>query len=258
MPSQLVTLGCSGGIDQHLRTTSLLLDQDILIDAGTGVGDLPLDALAKIDTVFITHSHLDHIAALPLLLDSVGALRTQPVQVYALEETIDALKTHVFNDIIWPDFSRIPSPQQPFVVLDALTVGQSLDLGARRITALPANHSVPAVGYAITANESTIVFSGDSGPCEAFWSTVNTFDDLKHLIIETSFTDRDFVLANLSQHYCPRSLAQAVEALTRNPQIWISHLKPGQGDQIMTELNDYERLGRLRPLALKTGQILSF
>ena len=81
-------LGCSGAIARDCRTTSFLVDDDVLVDAGTGVGDLPLEDMARIGHVFLTHSHLDHIAALPLMLDAVGARRSTPLQVHALPATI--------------------------------------------------------------------------------------------------------------------------------------------------------------------------
>ena len=98
-------LGCSGAIAQGCRTTSFLINHNILIDAGTGVGDLTLEEMRRIDHVFLTHSHLDHVAALPLMLDAVSSLRNHPVQVHALPATIAALQAHVFNNTIWPDFS---------------------------------------------------------------------------------------------------------------------------------------------------------
>ena len=258
MAAQLQILGCSGGIGGDLRTTSLLLDDDILIDAGTGVCDLSLDAMAKIDFVFLTHSHLDHILSLPLLLDSVGARRSKPVHVYGLPATIATLKKHIFNGEIWPDFSVIPSAEKPFMTMSTLQTGDVVCLGNRSIRALPALHTVDGVGYAISSNGSTIAFSGDSGPCQDFWDEVQKIDKLKHLLIETSFTDNDGFLADLSQHYCPVSLAKSMKPVSPSTQIWISHLKPGQGEQIMAELNHLDRIGRVEPRALVAGQILSF
>ena len=97
-------LGCSGAIAKDCKTTSFLLDGDILIDAGTGLGDLTLDEMRRIEHVLLTHSHLDHVAALPLMVDAVGASRARPLQIHGLPETIHALKAHIFNDVIWPDF----------------------------------------------------------------------------------------------------------------------------------------------------------
>lgn len=258
MTSQLRILGCSGGIGQGLRTTSLLLDNDVLIDAGTGVSELSITEMTAIDTIFLTHSHLDHITCLPLLLDTVGAARTAPVKVFGLQHTIDALRQHIFNNEIWPDFTRIPSAEKPFLSMHPLSVGEQFSLGSRLITALPAKHSVPAVGYAISTETSTIAFTGDSGPCDDFWDAINTYTNLKHLLIETSFRDEDLALAKLSGHYCPQSLADSIRHMHHKIQIWISHLKPGQADQIMLELNKANRIGILRPNALQTGQTLSF
>src|SRR5690349_16979640 len=108
-------LGCSGAVAQHCRTTSFLLDHDVLVDAGTGVGDLTLDEMRRIDHVLLTHSHLDHIVSLPLMADAVASCRSTPIYVHALQATIDTLKAHIFNDSIWPDFSRIPTPAAPLI-----------------------------------------------------------------------------------------------------------------------------------------------
>ena len=108
-------LGCSGAIAKDCRTTSFLIDGEVLIDAGTGVGDLTLDEMRRVDHVLLTHSHLDHVAALPLMVDAIASQRTVPLQIHALAGTIDALKAHIFNNVIWPDFSRIPTPQAPFI-----------------------------------------------------------------------------------------------------------------------------------------------
>src|SRR5437763_1078457 len=97
-------LGCSGGIGGRLRTTALLVDEDILLDAGTGVGDLSLESLAKIDHIFVTHSHLDHVTSIPFLVDTVCWMRKRPIVVYGIRETLDILRAHLFNWKLWPDF----------------------------------------------------------------------------------------------------------------------------------------------------------
>src|SRR3954451_16355829 len=123
-------LGCSGSIAAGCRTTSFLLDDDVLIDAGTGVGDMPLDALARIEHILISHSHLDHILSIGLLADSLmrerSAVARGPIQVHALPETIAALRTHIFNGVIWPDFTRLPSAEKPMLTLVPIAVGDVL------------------------------------------------------------------------------------------------------------------------------------
>lgn len=232
-------LGCSGGIGNTLRTTSLLSDHDILIDAGTGVNDLSLQALAAIDHVFITHSHLDHIACLPFMLDSVGDQRTTPLTMHATRQTQDIIRRHIFNWEIWPDFSVIPTPEHPFLRFNTIEVGTPVVLGERSITALPANHTVPAVGYRLHNMRSgaSLVFSGDTTTCPALWEQVNTIADLRYLIIEAAFPDSERALAMLSRHLCPSLLLEELQLLTSRPEIFVTHAKPGLAAQIERELH---------------------
>ena len=139
---RLEILGNDGGIGHGLLTTAFRLDDDILIDAGTGVGVLPLDEMARIEHVFLTHAHLDHAACLPLLLDATAATRQRPLVLHGLEETLRALQEHIFNWTIWPDFARIPSAERPILAYAPVTVGEPVVLGKRRIIPVPANHDV--------------------------------------------------------------------------------------------------------------------
>ncbi|MDB5881904.1 MAG: 3,5-cyclic-nucleotide phosphodiesterase (Cyclic phosphodiesterase)-like protein, partial [Ramlibacter sp.] len=166
-------LGCSGAIAKDCRTTSFLVDADVLVDAGTGVGDLSLQEMLGIEHVLLTHSHLDHVAALPLMIDAIGSQLKRPVKVHALAGTIAALKAHIFNNVIWPDFSRIPSAEAPFLSFHEIQVGQVLDIGGKSIEVLPAVHTVPAVGYAVTSAKGCWVFTGDTERNPAFWQRVN-------------------------------------------------------------------------------------
>lgn len=233
---QVKILGCSGGIGDGMRTTSMLINEDILIDAGTGVGDLSLEALQKIDHIFITHSHMDHIAYLPLLLDTVMGLRTKPVTVYATSQTISILKEHVFNWLIWPNFNLIPMPEAPLLMYQVMNEGNTVQLNERKITALPANHGIPAVGYQVDSGQASLVFTGDTAGCNAFWEQVNTISNLKYLIIETAFSNDETELASASKHLCPQTLATELEYLNSQPAIYITHLKPGEGVKIMAEI----------------------
>ena len=236
-------LGCSGAIAKDCRTTSFLLDHDVLVDAGTGVGDLTLDEMAAIDHVLLTHSHMDHIAALPMMIDAIAAKRGKPLQIHALQATIDALKTHIFNNIIWPDFSRIPTLQAPFISFHALEVGQTLHLADKVFEVLPAVHSVPAVGYAATAGagKGYWVFTGDTAHNPALWERLNRME-IAMLFIETAFSNREFVIAERSLHLCPDSLA--VELACINPgkhyPIYITHTKPAETQRIMAEIQYLE------------------
>ena len=119
---QLRILGCSGGIGGDLRTTSMLLDHDTLIDSGTGVGDLSINELAQIDHIFVTHSHMDHVATIPFIADTVGWMRDRPLTVHATRETLAILREHLFNWKLWPDFSQIPSATNPVMRYEAVSL----------------------------------------------------------------------------------------------------------------------------------------
>ncbi len=253
---KLRVLGCSGGIGGNLRTTSFLLDRDVLIDAGTGVGDLSPSELVAIDHVFVTHSHLDHIASIPFMVDSVGYLRDQPLTVYASAETLDALQQHIFNWKIWPDFSQIPDAKRPYMRYQAIKLGETVTLNGRKITPVPANHVVPAVGYHLDSGAASLVFSGDTTTHEALWQVVNKIENLRYLIIESAFTNGEKELAVLSKHLCPSLLAEELAKLKRDAQVYITHLKPGELEVTMRQVEDCVQ--GLRPKMLLNNQEFEF
>lgn len=250
---RLKILGCSGGIGGTLRTTSMLLDEDILIDAGTGVGDLSLNEMAKIDHVFVTHSHLDHVTSIPFIVDSVGYMRTKPIVIHATQATQEILKQHLFNWKIWPDFSEIPNKNKPHMRHENISIGITVELEGRRITPLPADHVVPAVGFHLDSGKSSLVFTGDTTSNDSFWVVVNKIENLRYLIIETAFCNREKELAITSKHLCASMLTVELNKLVRNPEIYITHLNPGEADIIMCEVEECAK--KFSPRRLMNNQV---
>ena len=252
-------LGCSGGIGGigggNWRTTSFLVDDDILIDAGTGLAELSLPELAAIDHVFITHSHLDHIAALPLMIDAVANLRKTPVTVHALAATLETIRSHVFNWAIWPDFSEISVRDRQILQSRPITVGQTTVLGGRNITALPAEHTVPAVGYHLDSGQGSLVFTGDTTVNEQFWPIVNRITNLRYLLVEAAFSNREEALVRVSKHLSPCLLRAELAKLVPPVEVFVTHLKPGQATAIIDEVAD--GAGK-RPGILRDGQVFEF
>ena len=249
-------LGCSGGIGGALRTTAMLVDDDILIDGGTGVGDLSLEELARIDHVFITHSHLDHIACIPLMIDSVARLRSKPITLYATVAVLRILQGHIFNWLVWPDFSRIPDAHAPFMTYQAVAIGEGIVLDGRTITPVPAMHTVPAVGYHLDSGAASLVFSGDTTSQDALWDYLNGVENLRYLIIETAFAEEQQGIAVASKHLHPSLLAKELAKLQRPAEIYVTHLKPGEDDEIMAEVGHYA--WRYAPNILRNQQIFEF
>ncbi len=247
-------LGCSGGINQNVATTSFLIDDDILIDAGTGVCDLSLEEMRRIKHIFITHSHLDHIASIPLLADTLFEdLIGKPLIVHALPETIKALREHIFNWIIWPNFTELPHKSNAVLKLETMSAGSVSEISGRQIEMISVNHTVPGVGYCIKADGRVFAFSGDTTSNENFWVSLNKYDSLDLLCVESAFADRDIELAKVAFHYCPKLLAEDLPKLKHKPRVCISHLKPGCEQEIMeqcrTALPDWDIC------QLKSGEI---
>ena len=258
---QIRVLGCSGSIAAGNRTTSFLVDDDLLIDAGTGVGDLTLDELTRIDRIFLSHSHLDHVLSVGLLADSVVRRRIAagrpPILVHALAATLDALRTHVFNGVIWPDFSRLPDERHPVLQFVPIATGEVLDLDGRLLEVLPALHTVPAVGFALrdgrAADAGAWVFSGDTGPNPALWARLAQMR-VATLIIETAFGDEEIALARVSRHLSPALLGRELAQLHQPAEVFITHIKPGELDVVMAEIGRLETPHRIRQLA--AGQVM--
>ena len=259
----LNVLGCSGSISAGCRTTAFLLDDDVLIDAGSGVGDLGLDALARIDHILVSHSHLDHVLAIGLIADGVRRLRQAqgrgPIQVHALPETLAALRAHIFNGVIWPDFTRLPSVEHPALLLVPFSVGEVLTLNGKRIEVLSAVHTVPAVGFAVESRETPgrepawWVFTGDTGPNPLLWQRLRRMK-VAHLVIETAFSDEECELACISRHLCPSVLGTELAQLAGSIDVHITHIKPGEVDAVMTQI---ARLGSAHRIqALRAGQAM--
>lgn len=228
-------LGCHGGIGGSQRqTTCYLLGDSVLIDAGTGLGTLPLDKMLRIDHVVLTHAHLDHITCLPLMIDSVCGQRTSPLQVWALPEVIASLSDHIFNDKIWPDFTLIPTPEQPFLKLNPLT--SSVKLNDMQFTTLPARHGIPGCGYRVERKGIAIAFSGDTSDCPEFWEKMTNDSMLEAVVVECSYPSSMKAMASLSMHLDASTLIPRLSALPKQVTSVIVHRKPGLESQIAQEL----------------------
>jgi len=232
---KIQVLGCSGGIGESLKTTSFLIDNAILIDAGTGIGELPLDVLRGIRTIFITHSHLDHICGVPLLVDTIFDSLTSPLTVYGLPETITALENHIFNNVIWPDFTRIPSTAKPVLKLNKIKINQKVKVGGIEFEPIPVNHIIPACGYRLCGEQGVVAFSGDTTTTDLLWDTLNNGPKVDLMVVEAAFPNSDIKLCKLAYHYCPKLLAEDLKKFKYFPDIYLTHLKPGAEATIMDE-----------------------
>jgi cAMP phosphodiesterase len=182
-------------------------------------------------------------------------MRASPIIVYGIKEVLDILRAHLFNWKIWPDFTQIPDGDNPFMVYREIRVGEAVELNGRRITPIPANHTVPAVGYLLDNGRNALIFSGDTSSNPALWKVVNATQNLKYLIIETAFSNKERNIAVASKHLCPDMLAEELEQMRATPEVFITHLKPGEGALTMKEVT--QAAGRWRPRMLENNQEFS-
>ncbi len=186
-------LGCSGSIAAGCRTTSFLLDDDVLIDAGTGVGDMPLDALARIEHILISHSHLDHILSIGLLADSVmrerSAARGRSRSTRCPRRWRRCARTSSTASS-GPTSRACRAPSTRCSRWCRSPSAKSLELNGKRIEVLDASHTVPAVGFAVDGGTAGWwVYTGDTGPNPALWERLARMK-VAHLVIETAFRRR--------------------------------------------------------------------
>ena len=215
----------------------MLVDDDVLIDSGSGVGDLTLDEMAQIRHVFLTHSHLDHVAFLPLLVDSIFERIEQPIVIHGLPATIQALREHIFNWAIWPDFAKLPVVNKPVMAYQEHHAGDVCEVDGRKLELIPMNHIVPTVGYRVeSAKGKSFAFTGDTSTNDSFWQAINRHKSLDLLLLEVAFSNAYEALSNSARHYCSKTMVDDLVKLKLDPQIYLTHHKPEEGDTIIEEI----------------------
>lgn len=237
-------LGAYGSIGENKNPTSIQVTDTIVIDAGNILNGLGEDA-RYINHIFISHSHLDHIKDIPFMIDKYFEFRLFPLRLYALKETIQALKEHVFNYSIWPDFSQIKLLDGKNYAIEFIKIEPNIEITIEDVTLKPilANHTVATCGYVITKENHSIYYSGDTYTNDTLWNEINTNSNIKALIIDVSFPSRLDSLALASKHLTPKVLEEELTKLQReNIKIYINHLKPNFEKEILSELKEIKSL----------------
>jgi cAMP phosphodiesterase len=234
---RLRILGCSGGELPRHRTTCFLVDGVLSVDAGALTATLSLEELLRVDDILLTHSHFDHVKDVPLLADLLVGRRRRPLRVHASTECARTLRQSVFNDELWPDFTRIPDRRNPVVEILPFDPERPFKIGKYAVHPVPVCHPVESVGLVISNGRSAFAVSGDTGPTTRFWRQVNRSRNLKALLVEMSFPNGLQSLADLSGHLTPNTLATELTKLDRNGcPVYLYHLKPAYAAELRREL----------------------
>lgn len=237
---KLTVLGCHGGELPRCRSTCFLVDGVLAIDAGSLTSTLSLEELTRVDNILLTHSHFDHVKDLPMMSDLVIGRRDKPVTIYSSTECTETLRENMFNNVLWPDFTRIKTEKKvPVLQLKAFKPGATFKIGRYTVKSIPVTHPVESCGFVISDGSSTMAISGDTGPTERLWKVLNKTANLKALLLETSFPNKLQSLADISGHLTPQTLKSELTKFDRNGcEVLLYHLKPAFVTQLKAELKD--------------------
>ena len=221
-------LGCSGGEAPGLKTTCFQINDDVCIDAGAITTGLTIKKQAKISHILVSHTHLDHILNIGFLGDNVFGMRDKPVELISIKPVIDILKKHFLNNCVWPDFTAIPTRENPVLIYRVVKERTWFAVGDKlQVKAVRTNHPVPCVGYILRDAKGSIAYSGDTGPTEALWREINKEKQLRAMLVETSFPNEMEWLADISGHLTPSLLKQELQKVkNKSVPVLSYHWKP--------------------------------
>ncbi len=248
------TLGPHGGSAPGCHMTTFLIDGETALDAGALTDTLSLSAQRRLDRVVLTHAHLDHTASLPFLAENLYG-RGRPLEIAAPPAVIATLRRHVFNDVVWPDFTRLPSPAKPTLRYRPVAVARPFRAGNLTLMALPVTHLGPAYGYVVSKPGRAVLFSGDTMPTRRIWAHARRIQNLKAVFLEVSFSDEQADVARASCHLTPRLLPGELAKLPPRVPVYLYHAKPPSLPRIRREL---AALGIARLRLLDSQRTLRF
>jgi 3',5'-cyclic-nucleotide phosphodiesterase len=224
----LRVIGCHGGETPKHRTSAFVIGDTLAVDAGALTSGLEIADQMKLTACLVSHAHMDHIRDLSTLADNRCQMRAPPLTIAATAETIALLKRHFFNGLLWPDFTQIPSPQEPTIRYLELVPEKRVEIAGHQVRAVLVSHTIEAAAFVIEGPGGSIAYSGDTGPTERMWEVLNQLTDLKALLMEVSFPNHEQGLATSSGHHTPQTLARELRKY-KNPEslpTLLYHIKP--------------------------------
>lgn len=248
-------LGAFGGEGLGHRPSAFLINDRTLIDGGTVGGALTVPEQLSIEHALVSHSHLDHIAGLVYLTDTLGFCEAgAAVTIASIDPVVSTLRSGVFNNILWPDFARIPHADVPVVKYRTLAEDVEQRVGDLWVTPVQVRHTVPTAGFILHDGSTGLVYSGDTGPTSALWEAARGLQGIRAVILECAFPNRLGPLAEIARHMTPALIRRELDKLPPDVPVWIFHVKPQFQEEITEEI---ERIGSGRIALLEQDRTYS-
>ena len=239
---QVKVIGAHGGVTKNYNATSFLIDESLPIDAGSVASGLDIQAQLKIDNILISHAHLDHTKDLAFICDNCFGLRDKPFEVYCHESVHKAIKTHLFNDIIWPDFSILPTEEYPTIRFNEIESEKKIQLGDYTVTPIHVNHGVfkpkQALGFIIEKGDKALLFTLDTKETDRIWEVAKKQKNLKAIFTEVSFPNKLQNVADISDHHSPATIKKELLKMPKDVPVYLGHLKPNYQEELIQEITD--------------------
>ena len=229
-------VGSFGGESANCRMTCLLFNDALALDAGSLSQVLSVERQQQVQSIVLTHSHMDHTNSLPFFIENVFGKLREAVDIYASAPTIYAIRKNLFNNDVWPDFTRLPNHLLPALRFHELAPETPVEIGGLRFTPFLVDHPVPTFGYLIEDGDSALLWSSDTGPTKRLWEVANDAEKLKGLWVDVSFDNALQPIADVSGHLTPQTLAKELGQLEVEVPILLHHLKPPCLDKIHAEV----------------------
>ncbi len=246
-------LGCAGMVSTDSKTSAFLINDRVLLDGGTICSSLTHDEIKPLKHIFISHPHFDHIKGLPTLAENLVFMQEKgPVTIYGSEHTLNSIRQHLMNGIIWPDFSVLPSEDAPILKYCRIDEGVAVHVEGLSVTPIFLCQNFTDFGYLIDDGKSTLLYTSDIGS-DSKLTIKGTVPD--SMIIEISFPNEKEELALQTGHLTPLLMIDMIQKLTVQPRnIFVSHIKSYFRDQIIAEV---QALGIPNLVILNDGDILN-
>lgn len=234
---KITLLESSVGAGTHQQIlASCLVNDSVVIDAGSVGFVSPLEVQKKVEHVFLSHSHIDHLASLPIFVDNVYAPGPDCPTIYGNPETLACVRQHIFNDSIWPDMIRLSAEETPFLQLSELAAEQPVRIGDLIVTPIALDHVVPTFGFILDDGEDAVAIVSDTNPTERVWEIINANDRIRGVLLEASFPNSYEWLAEKAMHLTPNLFRTELGKLKHDVPVIAIHIKIAFEPTVRAEL----------------------